>query len=77
MNIETSLSPNIYRVGFETFNPVYNLGGIYIFIVFVAVEASVLGFSFLSYVAYQKFTVRSEHEGGKIKKKEKKKQFTS
>lgn len=40
--------------------------------VFVAVQAFVLGVSFLSYTGYHMIKGRTQHEGGKKKKKSKK-----
>lgn len=41
------LSKSIYDVGFETYNPILNLGGLYIFYLLVIVQLGVLGLIYI------------------------------
>lgn len=52
---QTYLNNQLYRVGFETFNPVYNLGGIYVFLILVAIQVFIYGGMFVGYILYNKF----------------------
>lgn len=68
---KTFLNEQIYRMGFETFNPIYNLGGIYIFLVLLGTQVFVLG-SIWIVLKLQKILVKKVAtstpalEGGKL-----------
>lgn len=65
---ETFLTDSLYTTGFETFSPVSNIGGLFIFLAIVAAEIVVLGVSFLGVKAFRACATRSSHEGGELKK---------
>lgn len=42
-NHKTYLTDEIYRVGIQSFNPIYNLGGIYVMLAFLGAQVFILG----------------------------------
>lgn len=63
-----SLQPQIYTIGFESYNPILNLGGLYVIISFTMVQMFVIGL----YYALRHFMKRPESvsEGGEVSKGE-------
>lgn len=57
------LSQQIYDVGFETYNPVLNLGGLYFIFLFILVNMMVLSVFKVVMWLLRKFSLRME-EGG-------------
>lgn len=62
--LELSLKLSIYELGFETYNPILNLGGLYIFLVYIALKVLFFIVIFLYGKWNKKYKISFEEEGG-------------